>query len=112
MMKDRQPMNLKWIMFIHNVALVLVNGLGFMTALFGTQFFKLTFKCDKFDPSSSKMEDQVLFYLGYTYYITKFVDFLDTVYFVLRKKNSHISSECISSHLDLARSLVLIYRPN
>ena len=22
------------------------------------------------------MEDQVLFYLGYTYYITKFVDFL------------------------------------
>ena len=78
-MKDRQPMNLKWIMFIHNVALVLVNGGGFMTALFGrsldrlrrspvvrlsqciffssnagTQFFRLTFKCEKFDPLSSK----------------------------------------------------------
>lgn len=64
MMKNRQPMNLKWIMFIHNVALVLVNGLGFLTALFGTQFFRLTLKCEKFDPSSSKMEDQVLFYLG------------------------------------------------
>lgn len=35
LMKNRQPMNLKWIMFIHNVALVLVNGLGFITALFG-----------------------------------------------------------------------------
>lgn len=35
LMKNRQPMNLKWIMFIHNIALVVVNGGGFLTALFG-----------------------------------------------------------------------------
>ena len=96
MMKNRQPMNLKWIMFVHNVTLVLINGLGFVTALFSTQYFMLTFKCVKFDPASPNMSDLVLFYLGYTYYITKFIDFLDTVYFVLRKKNSHITSKFFS----------------
>jgi len=98
MMKNRQPMNLKWIMFIHNVTLVLINGLGFITALFGTHFFVLTFKCNRFDPSGPKMEDRILFYLGYTYYCTKFIDFLDTVYFVLRKKNSHISTLHVFHH--------------
>jgi len=98
LMKNRPPMNLKWIMFIHNVTLVLINGIGFAVALVGTEYFQLTFKCQKFDPSSSNMKDLVLFYLGYTYYITKFMDFLDTVYFVLRKKNSHISTLHVFHH--------------
>jgi len=98
MMKNRQPMNLKWIMFVHNILLVLVNGLGFIVALHGTKFFKLTLQCNRFDPSSSNIEDKTLFYLGYTYYITKFVDFLDTVYFVLRKKNSHITTLHVFHH--------------
>ncbi|XP_015784314.1 elongation of very long chain fatty acids protein AAEL008004 [Tetranychus urticae] len=98
MMKDRQPYELRGVMLAHNTFLVLLNGIGFLVGMWGTNWGLDTLKCRPFDPSSSATQDRILFYLGYTYYVSKFIDFLDTVYFVLRKKYSHITPLHVFHH--------------
>jgi len=98
MMKDRKPYDLRNIMIFHNTFLVLLNGIGFIIAMAGTNFGAITLECRQFDPDSPDTTDQILLYLGYTYYISKFIDFLDTIYFVLRKKDSHVTPLHVFHH--------------
>ncbi|XP_074599959.1 very long chain fatty acid elongase AAEL008004-like [Brevipalpus obovatus] len=98
MMKNRPPYELRGVMLFHNIFLVLLNGIGFLMGIWGTKLGYRTLKCEPFDPSSDQFDDKILFYLGYTYYISKYIDFLDTVYFVLRKKYTHISGLHVFHH--------------
>ncbi|RWS07718.1 uncharacterized protein B4U79_08099 [Dinothrombium tinctorium] len=97
-MKDRPPYDLRNVMLFHNLFLVFLNGGGFLLACWGTKFGLTTMRCEPFDPNSPAFQDQVLFYLCYTYYVSKFIDFLDTVYFVLRKKYTHITGLHLFHH--------------
>jgi len=98
MMKDKKPYDLRNVMIFHNTFLVLLNGIGLIIALKGTNFGAITLECKQFNPDSSDPTDQILLYLGYTYYISKFIDFLDTIYFVLRKKDSHVTPLHVFHH--------------
>ena len=97
-MKNREPFDLRKVMIFHNTFLVLLNGIGFLIAMAGTNFGKITLYCKQFNPDSTDTTDQILLYLGYTYYISKFIDFLDTIYFVLRKKDSHVTGLHVFHH--------------
>lgn len=83
---------------------MLLNGVGFLTAMYGANFGAVMLECKPFDPSSSRTQDRILLYLGYTYYVSKYIDFLDTVYFVLRKKQSHVSGLHVVSGSDHTRN--------
>lgn len=98
LMKNRQPFDLRNVMIFHNTFLVLLNGIGLLIAMAGTNFGAITLECKPFNPDSSDSTDQILLYLGYTYYISKFIDFLDTIYFVLRKKDSHVTGLHVFHH--------------
>ncbi|XP_071042442.1 very long chain fatty acid elongase AAEL008004 isoform X2 [Parasteatoda tepidariorum] len=63
MMKNRNPYDLRTPMLLYNIVLV---------ALSGWMFYRML---EAF----------------YVYYISKFIEFLDTIFFVLRKKNSQIT---------------------
>ena len=97
-MKNREPYNLRTVMIIHNTFLVLLNGIGLIIALAGTNFGAITLECKQFNPDSQNSTDQILLYLGYTYYISKYIDFLDTIYFVLRKKDTHVTGLHVFHH--------------
>lgn len=97
-MKNREPFDLRKVMIFHNTFLVLLNGIGFLIAMAGTNFGAITLYCKQFNPNSTDTTDQILLYLGYTYYISKFIDFLDTIYFVLRKKDSHVTGLHVFHH--------------
>lgn len=97
-MQGRKPFDLRLVMLFHNLFLVLLNGIGFGIAMARTNFGTITLYCRPFDPSSNDPTDQTLLYLGYTYYISKFIDFLDTIYFVLRKKDSHVTGLHVFHH--------------
>lgn len=97
-MKNREPFDLRNVMIFHNTFLVLLNGIGFLIAMAGTNFGAITLYCKQFNPDSTDTTDQILLYLGYTYYISKFIDFLDTIYFVLRKKDSHVTGLHVFHH--------------
>ncbi|XP_015782046.1 elongation of very long chain fatty acids protein AAEL008004 [Tetranychus urticae] len=86
LMKGREPFDLRSVMLLHNSFLIGVNGVGFFVALWVTDMFKETWNCGPVDPNTSNLKDNLTVYLGYIYFLTKIVDFGDTIFFVLRKR--------------------------
>lgn len=97
-MKHRQPYHLKWVMVVHNVTLVLLNGVCLLVSLPYSRFGLTTWDCRKYDAQSKNIGEHVLMFMGYTYYISKFLDLSDTVFFVLRKKFRNISGLHVFHH--------------
>ncbi|KAI1294215.1 Elongation of very long chain fatty acids protein 1 [Halotydeus destructor] len=90
-MRDRKPYELRTAMIVHNGYLSIGNTVGF---LFGIWFLKggaSCFGCQPLNVASLTTEDKVQIYLGYLYYLSKYVDFLDTFFFVLRKSDRQVS---------------------
>ena len=87
-MNTRQPFNVKPVIILYNFVMVGVNLWMFF------QFGKLgwfgsySFKCQPFDASPKGMP---MNRVSYVYFLTKFVDWMDTIFFVLTKKFSHIT---------------------
>lgn len=90
-MKNRPPFDLRPLMLLHNSFLIGVNGCGFFVGLWVTNFGFDTWKCERIDPSKATLKDTLAIYLGYVYFLTKIVDFADTIFFVLRKKHHQAS---------------------
>jgi elongation of very long chain fatty acids protein 7 len=90
LMKNREPFVLRTPMLIYNIFLVVFNAYFFVEALicirFGLDLFIFDFP-DRTDTGPKAMR---MIYSGYAYFLTKFVDLLDTVFFVLRKKYSQV----------------------
>ncbi|RWS26339.1 elongation of very long chain fatty acids protein-like isoform X2 [Leptotrombidium deliense] len=90
-MKGRQPFDLRAIMLLHNSFLIGVNGCGFLIALWLTDCMQRCWDCGRVDPNTEDFKDKLSIYLGYVYLLTKFFDFGDTIFFVLRKKYNQAS---------------------
>jgi len=97
-MKDRPAFNLRWVMVVHNVFLVLLNGICFVISLPYSRFGLSTWECRQYDHNSKELSEHLLMFMGYVYYISKFLDLADTVFFVLRKKFRNISGLHVFHH--------------
>lgn len=97
-MKNRQPYNLKWIMVVHNIFLVLLNGICFIISLPYSRFGLSTWECRPYDHTKPEFKEHLLMALGYVYYVSKFLDLFDTIFFVLRKKFQNISGLHVFHH--------------
>jgi len=93
-MKNRQPFDLKWIIVVHNALLVLVNAYVVYIAL---PHVPLVFECTKIE-YLNQTELEMLLKVFYFYYISKYVDLMDTVFFLLRKKWRNISGLHLFHH--------------
>ena len=98
MMKSREAFDLKWIMVAHNVFLVLLNGVCFIIALPYSRFGMTTWECRQYDHTKPEFQEHLLMAFGYTYYVSKFLDLADTIFFVLRKKYRNISNLHVFHH--------------
>jgi len=86
LMKGREPFDLRPLMLLHNSFLIGVNGCGFFVGLWVTNLGVDTWSCTPLNPNNSSLKETLAIYLGYVYFLTKIVDFADTIFFVLRKK--------------------------
>ncbi|XP_054888638.1 elongation of very long chain fatty acids protein 1a [Poeciliopsis prolifica] len=89
-MANRKPLGLKRAMIIYNLSMVLLNAYivyEFMMSGWGTTY---TWKCDLIDVTSSPQALRMV-RVAWLFYFSKFVELLDTVFFVLRKKQSQIT---------------------
>ncbi|XP_067640855.1 very long chain fatty acid elongase F-like isoform X2 [Eurosta solidaginis] len=91
-MEQRKPFNLKYVMRVYNAIQVIANFIIFVCGIQNSYMRKeFSFTCQKVDHTNTEPWMWNLIYLSYGYYLTKYLDLLDTVFFVLRKKNNQIS---------------------
>jgi len=87
LMKDRKPFDLKWLIRIYNFSMVAFNAYLFVQAC---KFLNFGLWCWGCTIGTQRMADETLPIVSLVL-ISRFFDFLDTVFFVLRKKYSHVS---------------------
>ncbi|XP_008283977.1 elongation of very long chain fatty acids protein 1a [Stegastes partitus] len=90
LMANRKPFGLKTAMIVYNLSMVLLNAYivyEFMMSGWGTTY---TWRCDLIDTSSSP-EALRMIRVAWLFYFSKYIELLDTAFFVLRKKQSQIT---------------------
>ncbi|KAI1294146.1 Elongation of very long chain fatty acids protein 1 [Halotydeus destructor] len=97
-MKDRPAYDLRALIRLYNVSLVLWNAYFFYYFTWFTGFGVKTLVCTPPDPTAFDEEWRFKLRLGWLFYMSKFVDFVDTFFFVLRKKQGHVSTLHVCHH--------------
>ncbi|XP_066245564.1 very long chain fatty acid elongase 7-like [Euwallacea similis] len=90
LMANYKPFKLKEVLFVYNGAQVLLSLYMFYEHFASGWFFDYSFRCQPVDYSNSEKAMRMA-RLCWIYYISKLTEFADTIFFVLRKKNSQIT---------------------
>lgn len=98
LMADRKPFSLKPVIFSYNVFMVLINALFFLYASYHTNFGIKTWQCNPVDKNKFDTEWQIKLTVSWLFVMSKFVDLLDTVFFVLRKNYHQVSALHVIHH--------------
>ncbi|XP_013382054.1 elongation of very long chain fatty acids protein 4 isoform X1 [Lingula anatina] len=89
-MKNREPFQLRWAIFSYNLALVILNW-HICSELFSASWkLNYSYSCQTVNYSYDPDEMRIAKALWW-YYFSKCIEFLDTIFFVLRKKNNQVS---------------------
>ncbi|OQR69597.1 elongation of very long chain fatty acids protein-like [Tropilaelaps mercedesae] len=98
MMANRKPYNLKTIISIYNAFMVLANS------FFAYKFLRHSYLGGEYNlfcqPMNHSTDENSIALVTncYWYLLIRALDFLDTVFFVLRKKFDHITAQHVSHH--------------
>ena len=95
LMKNREPFNLRIAMITYNFFMVIISTLLFIYTGIHGWFGKYNWKCQPVDYTEEGMP---IAYMCYFYYLTKFIEFFDTIFFVLRKKFDNVSKLHVIHH--------------
>ncbi|KAM8727220.1 elongation of very long chain fatty acids protein 1a isoform 1-T2 [Acanthopagrus schlegelii] len=90
LMAHRKPFRLNVAMIVYNLSMVLLNAYivcEFMLSGWGTTY---SWRCDLIDYSRSPQALRMI-QVAWLFYFSKYIELLDTVFFVLRKKQSQIT---------------------
>lgn len=101
-MKDKKPMNIKYIILVYNLFQTVYNA-WIVSKVFTTDNaipYLFNHSCKPI-PRDSNPLFKVLMEASWYYLISKITDLLDTVFFVLRKKQSHISFLHVYHHSNM-----------
>lgn len=89
-MKNREPFKLKWPIVIYNFICIAVNFHICSQLFYNTTMVGYSYSCQTVDYSDNPYEVRIAKALWW-FYFSKCIEMLDTVFFVLRKKNNQIS---------------------
>ncbi|XP_037567534.1 elongation of very long chain fatty acids protein AAEL008004 [Dermacentor silvarum] len=99
-MKDRQPFRIDGLVRVHNLLMVLANAKLCATLMCSTYLpgGSYSFWCQGI---TGRTDDslQELYRTGWVYVLFRYIDFLDTVFFVLRKKFNQITHLHVIHHV-------------
>ncbi|XP_023340169.1 elongation of very long chain fatty acids protein AAEL008004 [Eurytemora carolleeae] len=90
LMKDRNPLNIKGWMLLYNIFQTLFSLWGFIQ---GWKFYvsgSYSWTCEPVDYSTNPEALRAL-NMAWWFYISKFIDLLDSIFFILTKKFSHLT---------------------
>lgn len=98
LMKERKPYDLRYPILAYNFALIGLNGWFFYTGSWLTNFGLDSWKCQLVDQRSTAFADLYKIQVGWIFLVSKFIDFCDTIFFVLRKKERQVSPLHVFHH--------------
>lgn len=90
MMANRKPFKLREVLIVYNGAQVLYSLFMLYEHLMSGWFWDYSYKCQPIDYSRSE-KGMRMANLCWWYYISKLSEFADTLFFVLRKKDSQVT---------------------
>ncbi|RWS10720.1 elongation of very long chain fatty acids protein-like protein [Dinothrombium tinctorium] len=90
-MKGRQPFDLRKYMLLYNCFLIGFNGIGFFIGLWMLEFGRLAIDCTLDLHHFDHIQLTLFTFFGWLYFISKVADFMDTFFFVLRKKANQVT---------------------
>ncbi|XP_068604455.1 elongation of very long chain fatty acids protein 1a isoform X1 [Brachionichthys hirsutus] len=90
LMANRSPFRLNKAMVVYNLSMVLMNGYIVYEFLMSGWATTYTWRCDIIDTSTSP-ETLRMVRACWLFYFSKYIELLDTIFFVLRKKQSQIT---------------------
>lgn len=99
-MKNKEPFQLTSLLLIYNAAMVLLNFYITIEAFLSSAAAGYSYSCQKFSMSFNPLELRVTSVLWW-FYFSKFVELLDTIFFLLRKKNNQVSFLHVYHHTSM-----------
>ena len=97
LMENRPAFELRGLLMIYNVFQVLFNAWLFWEVGQSGWFYNTNIFCQPVDFSDSPTAIRAM-HAGYWFFISKFIDFLDTVFFILRKKSNQVTVLHVTHH--------------
>lgn len=96
-MENRKPFNLRNVLIIYNFIQTIFSAWICYEYLMSGWWGSYSFRCQPVDysysPSALRMAN-----ICWWYYFSKFTEFMDTLFFILRKKSSHVSTLHVIHH--------------
>ncbi|XP_069674902.1 very long chain fatty acid elongase AAEL008004-like [Periplaneta americana] len=97
-MENRKPMELRNVLIYYNLFQVLFSTwLFYEIGMSGWLTGHYSFRCEPVDYSNHPLTIRMV-HVCWWYYFSKFTEFMDTIFFVLRKKNQHVSTLHVIHH--------------
>lgn len=100
-MKNRKPFDLRYLMIAYNFSMVLLNGYIFWGIGVHGWFGKYDIRCEPVNRSTTDVSAVKMVFFGWLFYVSKFIEFLDTVFFILRKKESQVTLLHVIHHCSM-----------
>ncbi|XP_068153362.1 very long chain fatty acid elongase 7 [Drosophila tropicalis] len=97
LMAKRKPMELRSVLVIYNAIQTIFSAWIFYEYLMSGWWGHYSLKCQPVDYSNSPLAMRMV-NICWWYYISKFTEFFDTLFFILRKKNEHVSTLHVIHH--------------
>ncbi|XP_011135698.1 elongation of very long chain fatty acids protein AAEL008004 isoform X3 [Harpegnathos saltator] len=97
LMENRKPFQLRNSLIVYNFFQVIFSTWLFYECLMGGWWDQYSFRCQPVDYSNSPTAIRMV-HASWWYYFSKFTEFMDTIFFVLRKKNNHVSTLHVIHH--------------
>ncbi|XP_049285972.1 elongation of very long chain fatty acids protein AAEL008004-like [Anopheles funestus] len=109
LMTNRKPFEMRSLLIVYNLVQVAANLIAFGKGINYLRKYPYSFVCQPLvlDASDQSMEE---LRLAYFYFLLKILDLADTVFFVLRKKQSHVSFLHVYHHTIMVLSTLLVMR--
>ncbi|XP_025193398.1 elongation of very long chain fatty acids protein 4-like [Melanaphis sacchari] len=103
MMENREPFKIKRIMMVYNILQAMYN-LFIVSKIIvapGIYTYLIVNVCNPVESESNHHFRNMFYIQSWHYFISKIFDLLDTVFFVLRKKQSHVSFLHVYHHVNM-----------
>ena len=100
LMKSVQPFGLRKIMFCYNFSMILLNAWFFYQIVFTFNYGRdlNLFNFERLDRNDNSPKQLEIIWLAYFFFISKLIDLIETVFFVLRKKHNQVSNLHVYHH--------------